>query len=200
MKLLNYIFLAGCQGAISSPNISQKDNSSLISNQKLNSAIEIYIDKYLSEIIRIRNFNSDRVSKVFCVHHTGYIESPVTEPDFLQVYVKLRCVEFIPPRGGIALPIVSGASIGNSVSIISRIDVNRVLKSSEDKKVEETFYVASDDTPRAMPYYSTDIKRVTSNSEIIRKLHILRSDEKANYLLLQKKADEYQKKKPENCK
>jgi hypothetical protein len=224
MKLLNYVpfllvfalsILSGCQGAISSSETPQTKNSAApdnrelnptseipevesnvrIDNPKLNRAIETYIDKYLSEIIRIRNFNPERVSKVFCVHKTGYIEAPTTAPDFLHVYVKLLCVEAIPAKGGLALPIFSGASIGNPTSIISKISVFRSTKS-----VEESFRVYSDETPRRMPESRKDLARIIPSTAIYNKVHGLKSNDKADYLQLQKKADEYQKKKAQNCK
>jgi hypothetical protein len=195
----NSTFLSGCQGAISSSAIPQIENSSLISNQKLNSAIGIYIDKYLSEIIRIRNFNRDRVSKVFCVHHTGYVESAEKAPNSLRVYVKLLCVEAIQPKGGITLPISNSALIGNPMSVISRIDVNRQIKSSGDKETQESFYISSDDTTRGETYYLEDLRRILSN-DMMDRMQKNQIDEKVDYGILGKKALEYQRNKYQKCK
>jgi hypothetical protein len=212
MNLLKYIFfltifssaiLSGCQGAPqthssiatenresnSTPKISQVESSIHLDDRELNSAIGIYIDKYLSEIIRIRNFNRERVSKVVCIHHTGYVESAEKAPNSLRVYVKLLCVEAIEPKGGMALPISNGASIGNPMSVTSRIDVDRQIKPSGDKKTQESFYVVSDDTTRDRTYYLEDLPRILSN-DLMDRMQKIKIDDKVDYRLLQKKADE----------
>jgi hypothetical protein len=198
IAVISLAVLSGCQEATSSSLISQVENSSLISNQKLNSAIEDYVDKYLSEIIRIRNFNRERVNKVFCAHHTGYVESVEKAPNSLHVYVKLLCVEAIPAKI-VTLPITSGTLIGNPMSIISKIDVDRLMKSSVDKKAQESFHISSDDTTRDTPYYLEDLRRILNN-DMIDRMQKIQPNQKADYLLLEKKASKYQKQQSQNCK
>ncbi len=227
MKILNHrsivgvlssAILSGCQGfskgeatpTVISADIPQTKSDVQIENRQLNLSIENYIDKYLSEIIRIRNFNRERVSKVFCVHNTGYVESAIKAPDALRVYVKLLCVEAISSAGGVAIPITaapgsgkssspSKALIGNPISLISRIDVYRIAKSSGNKTNLESFRVSTDDTPRDMPYYLNDLRRILSN-EMMDIMKKIQPDEKAQYQLLNKKALDYQKQQSQKCK
>lgn len=182
---LSFMIMQGCQGVtISSASIPRVENKALVTNQALNRALKDYVDKYLSEIIRIRNFNPERVKKVFSVHHTVYVETSVTDSAIIDVYAKLLCVE-----ATLSMPNV--VSISNLTGLPIKLYVQRYPK-------QERFKVVSDETPRDMPFYLQDLRRIFSN-ELMDRLNYARFNEKADYEVIRKKALDYYKNKKANC-
>ncbi|NJK29460.1 MAG: hypothetical protein HC940_04535 [Acaryochloris sp. SU_5_25] len=191
VMLLNCLILQGCKENASLAKVPHTENKSLVTNQEMNRSIEDYVDKYLSEIIRIRNFNPERVQKVFCVHHTVYVETAITAPDAINAYVKLLCLEGKKSTASTAL-------ISNPTGLVSKIDIQRSTQSSTQKGNQERFKVVSDETPRDMPFYLEDLRRILSN-DLMDKINQAQFDEKADYEKIRKKALAYQKSLQSNC-
>ncbi len=192
IMLLNFSILTGCEGTLGPDAIPQRANKSLITNKEMNLSIENYVDKYLSEIVRFRNYNPDSVKKVFCVHHTVYVETAVTAPHAIQAYVKLLCAKGNQSSS-------NTVSISNLGIIVSKIYLQRYTqRSGQNSNPSERFQVTSEITPREMPFYIEDLRHYFSN-EAIDKLDFARFDEKVDHEVIRQKVLEHEKNSKFNC-
>ncbi len=176
--------LQACQETPAEPVVPQVENKALLSNKALNTAIENYTDKYLSEIIRIRNYNRERVNKVVCVHHTFYVENAVIAPAAINAYVKLLCAEG-------TLPTSTEPSLTNLTSLPSKLSLQKYPN-------QERFKVITDDTPRDAPFYSKDLRRILSD-ELMDRMNASRSDTQSDEAAIRRKAVEYSKSRRAGC-
>jgi hypothetical protein len=176
--------LQACQANLTSASVPQTENRSLLSSKTLNTTIENYVDKYLSEIIRIRNFNRERVSKVFCVHRTFYVETATTEPNAVNAYIKLVCVEGTPSISKVS-------SLTNPTGLVSKLSLQKYPN-------QDRFKVITDDTPRDTPFYAEDLRRILSN-ELMARMNAIKPDTKADESTIRRKAEEYYKSQKAKC-
>lgn len=176
--------LQGCQEFISFANIPRVPNNTLPSNSSLNQAIEKYVDNYLSEIIRIRNFNPERVKKVFCTHHTVYAETLVSNPGSSDVYVKLLCVEGTPSTSIPQLPVTI-------ISFASKLIVQQYPN-------QNRFRVISDETPRDTPFYTDDVRQIF-REDIMSRLNATGFDNNTDYGVIRRKESNYYQNKKGTC-
>ncbi len=171
-------------------NIPHMEDKSLIASKDLSLATERYIDRYLSEIIRINLYNPERVKKIFCVHQIAYIERAVTAPNAIRAYAKLMCSE-----GG---KMVNNAlAMTNLVSLPSRIYLQQYTERSPQGTTQTRFKVYGDDTPRGETFYLGDIRRFLSN-DMMDKVNAIKFS-KADYELLGKKEADYRKSLKPGC-
>ncbi|KAI9130582.1 hypothetical protein [Acaryochloris sp. CCMEE 5410] len=179
--LILSLAIQSCRDIIySKPEILQRENKSLIKNPALNSAIETYIDKHYSEIIRIRNYNPDRVRRVFCIHHTVYVETAVSTSNSITAYLKLTCAE-----PGDSSP--QGKALSNFRSLNSKANLQKYPK-------QEKFKVISQETPRETPFYSEDLNRIISNNEALNRLQNSKFSQKEDSKAIASKATAFYKK------
>lgn len=184
-------FLAGCSSSLHASSAKQVRNESLINDSSLNSAIEEYIDKYLSEIVKIEYLNRESPKKVFCVHKTAYVEQAVNTPNSVDAYVNLFCTEAklneLRQNGKLVAP--ETIVFSNSVITESKIYM---------QKTKNIFHVVTQETPRSEPYYIHDKQRIFSN-EIMDWLNKVRINPDLSRNILRKKALAYFENHKENC-
>jgi hypothetical protein len=171
---------------ISASSIPQIEDKTLIVDKSLNLEIENYIDKYLSEIIRIRNYSPDQVRKVVCVHRTAYVERAVTAPNMIRSYVKLNCAD--------ATQLVNG-KLSNLTALPARLYLQRYQKKGNPQTL---FKIVGDDTPRGELFYLEDIRSFLSN-DMMDKVNAIQFSQSDNELLKKKQLD-YQRKPKTDCK
>ncbi len=181
-------FVAGCNTSIAQ---QQVRDESLINDSSLNSTIEEYVDKYLSEIVKIEYLNRESPKKVFCVHKTAYVEKIGSTPDSVNAYVNLFCAEAkinqLRENGKLVAP--ETIVFSNSAITESKVYI---------QKAKNVFHVVTQETPRSEPYYIHDKQRIFSN-EIMDKLNKVRINPDLSKDILRKKALAYFKSHKENC-
>ncbi len=177
--------LSGCQSVTNYESVPQIENKSLSNNQKFNQAIEEYTDQYLSEIIRVKIYDRDRVQKVFCIHHTAYVETAITAPNAITAYVRLFCVEGTPAI------VTTGSMTNMTLTFIeSKLSVDRLNSTSQ----EERFRVQTDSTPRGLPFYSEDYRQIF-RADVSKRLVTARFNINNDYSVIRQKAAKYYQKK-----
>lgn len=157
--------------------IPQQENNKLARNTELNSAIATYIDKHHSAVIRIENYNPDRVDKIFCVHHTVYVETAVSTPESIQAYLKLICAE---PEDSSE----EGMLLSNFRSLNSKAYLQKHPK-------QEKYKIITQETPRDAPFYTEDLHRIISNNSVLDRLQNSNFDKKADHKKITIKAVAY---------
>lgn len=161
-----------------SNNIIYEENKNLIDDSELNTTLESYVDKFHSEIIRISNYNPERVDKIFCAHHTVYVETAVTEPNSIKAYLKLMCAE---SEGKIE----EGISLSNFRTLNSKVILQKYPK-------EEKFKVITQETPRETPFYLEDLHHIFNNEDILDRLQNFNLKKEEDRKVVAMKAIDYQ--------
>jgi hypothetical protein len=188
---LTVIFSAGCNSFLKASSALNIENKSLLKDSALNSVIEEYVDKYLSEIIRIEHFNRESNKKAFCVHKTAYVEQGVNMSDSVDAYINIFCVEAKPNelRENGKLVALGTIVFSNAAMLESKIYL---------QKTKNLFHVVTQETPRSEPYYIHDKQRIFSN-EIMDRLNKVRINPDLSKDILRKKALAYFKTHKDNC-
>jgi hypothetical protein len=139
--------LAGCAKVNSFAASSNTSNEDILNSPEFNQSIESYTDEFLTEIIRINNFNRERVKKVFCVAHPIYVETiPNTNGRAFEAYAKLLCVEG-------DRTIVTSGSMVNLQGLETKLTIQQYPN-------QNRFKIIGQETPRSDAFAVEDRKRI----------------------------------------
>jgi hypothetical protein len=169
------ISMLGCRGLTSFAGPSRIPNETILSKPAFSQAIESYTDEFLTEIIRINNFNRDRVSVVFCIPHIVYVDN-ISGTDTTEAYVKLLCAE-----GSNLSP--NAQTISNYTGLESKLTIQQYPN-------QDRFKVIGQETPRDTPFLAEDHKKIF-RPDILDRLNRATFDTNTDYAAIRQKAEQY---------
>jgi hypothetical protein len=177
--------LVSCGSLMSFREPKRIANPELLKNVAFTQEIESFTDQYLVDIIRINNYNRERVKKVFCVSHPIYVETiPNTNGRVFEAYVKLVCAE-----GN--RDILTSGDVPNPTVTETKLIISQVPNQNH-------FRVSEQETTRGDAVAAKDRSRIF-RSDVLNKLDHAKYDINADYAAIRSKAESYYKNLKEGC-